>query len=129
MGNLLLLIALITGLISILGAIYFTVIVMRKDRGNEKMIEISGYIETGAKSFLKVQYLVLGIFVLVLFTVILLFLPSRMTGHEVPILAGVLNWQQAVAYLVGSSASMFAGYLGLLVGVKTNTRAAQGVTK
>ncbi|MHA1219297.1 MAG: sodium-translocating pyrophosphatase [Candidatus Heimdallarchaeaceae archaeon] len=129
MANILLLIALITGLISILGAIYFTVIVMRKDRGNEKMIEISGYIETGAKSFLKVQYLVLGIFVLVLFTVILLFLPSRMTGHEVPILAGVLNWQQAIAYLIGSGASMFAGYLGLLVGVKTNTRAAQGVTK
>ena len=129
MANILLLIALITGLISILAAIYFTVIVMRKDRGNEKMIEISGYIETGAKSFLKVQYLVLGIFVLVLFLVILLFLPSRMTGHEVPILAGVLNWQQAVAYLIGSGASMFAGYLGLLVGVKTNTRAAQGVTK
>ena len=129
MGNLLLLIALITGLISILAAIYFTVIVMRKDRGNEKMIEISGYIETGAKSFLKVQYLVLGIFVLVLFLVILLFLPSRMTGLEVPILAGVLNWQQAIAYLIGSGASMFAGYLGLLVGVKTNTRAAQGVTK
>ncbi|MCE7738539.1 MAG: sodium-translocating pyrophosphatase [Candidatus Heimdallarchaeota archaeon] len=129
MDNILLLIALITGVISILAAIYFTVIVMRKDRGNEKMIEISGYIETGAKSFLKVQYLVLGIFVLVLFLVILLFLPSRMTGHEVPILAEVLNWKQAVAYLIGSGASMFAGYLGLIVGVKTNTRAAQGVTK
>ncbi len=129
MANILLLIALITGLISILAAIYFTVIVMRKDRGNEKMIEVSGYIETGAKSFLKVQYLVLGIFVLVLFIVILLFLPSKMTGHEVPILVGILNWQQAVAYLIGSGASMFAGYLGLIVGVKTNTRAAQGVTK
>ncbi len=129
MGNLLILIALITGLVSILAAIYFTVIVMRKDRGNEKMIEISGYIETGAKSFLKVQYLVLGIFVLVLFVVILLFLPTKMTGHEVPILAGVLNWQQAIAYLIGALASMLAGYIGLTVGVKTNTRAAQGVTK
>ncbi len=129
MANILLLIALITGVISILAAIYFTVIVMRKDRGNEKMIEVSGYIETGAKSFLKVQYLVLGIFILVLFLVILLFLPSAMTGHEVPVLAGTLNWQQAVAYLVGSLASMFAGWLGLIVGVKTNTRAAQGVTK
>jgi K(+)-stimulated pyrophosphate-energized sodium pump len=129
MGNLLLLIALITGVISILAAIYFTVIVMRKDRGNEKMIEVSGYIETGAISFLKVQYLVLGIFVLVLFLVILLFLPSRMTGHGVPVVVGILNWQQAIAYLIGSAASMFAGWLGLIVGVKTNTRAAQGVTK
>ncbi|NPD88335.1 MAG: sodium-translocating pyrophosphatase [Asgard group archaeon] len=129
MGNLLLLIALLTGVLSIVAAIYFTIIVMREDRGNEKMIEVSGYIETGAKSFLKVQYLVLGVFVFVLFIVILLFLPTKMTGGAVPVTAGILNWQQAIAYLIGSGASMFAGWLGLIVGVKTNTRAAQGVTK
>ncbi len=124
-----LIVALISGLISILAAIYFTVIVMREDRGNEKMIEISGYIETGAKRFIKVQYLVLGVFVFVLFLVILLFLPSEMTSGGVPIITGDLNWEQAIAYFIGSGASMLAGWIGLLVGVKTNTRAAQGVTK
>ncbi len=126
---LIILIAIIAGVISIGAAIYFTTMVMKKDRGNEKMIEVSGYIETGAKHFLKVQYLVLGAFVLFLFIVLLLFLPSEMTNHEIPVLAGNLNWQQALAYLIGSAASMFAGWLGLIVGVKTNTRAAQGVTK
>ena len=70
MGNILLLIAILTGVLSILAAIYFTIIVMREDRGNEKMIEVSGYIEKGAKHFLKVQYLVLVIFVAVLGLVI-----------------------------------------------------------
>ncbi|MHA1223113.1 MAG: sodium-translocating pyrophosphatase [Candidatus Heimdallarchaeaceae archaeon] len=124
-----LLVALISGVLSIFTAIYFTFLVMKEDRGNEKMIEVSGYIETGAKKFLWVQYTILGAFVLVLFVVILLFLPSEMTEGVIPILAGDLNWEQALAYLIGSSASMFAGWLGLMVGVKTNTRAAQGVTK
>ena len=68
---LILLVALLTGFLSIGAAIYFTIIVMRKDKGNEKMIEVSGYIETGAKRFLWVQYLILGAFVLFLFVVIL----------------------------------------------------------
>ncbi|MHA1552490.1 MAG: sodium-translocating pyrophosphatase [Candidatus Heimdallarchaeaceae archaeon] len=129
MVPLIILIAIIAGVLSIAAAIYFTLIVMKKDRGNEKMIEISGYIETGAKHFLWVQYLVLAAFVGFLFFVILLFLPSEMTGGIVPVIAGDLNWEQALAYLIGSVASMFAGWLGLIVGVKTNTRAAQGVTK
>ncbi len=129
MVPLIILIAIIAGIISIAAAIYFTVMVMKKDRGNEKMIEISGYIETGAKHFLWVQYLVLAAFVGFLFFVILLFLPSEMTDGIIPVIAGDLNWEQALAYLIGSAASMFAGWLGLIVGVKTNTRAAQGVTK
>ncbi|MBA7518854.1 putative K(+)-stimulated pyrophosphate-energized sodium pump [subsurface metagenome] len=129
MVPLILLIAIIAGVLSIVAAIYFTVIVMKKDRGNKKMIEISGYIEKGAKHFLWVQYLVLAAFVVVLFIIILLFLPSEMTGGLVPVIVGHLNWEQALAYLIGSAASMFAGWLGLIVGVKTNTRAAQGVTK
>ncbi len=129
MVPLIILIAIIAGVISIGAAIYFTLMVMKKDRGNEKMIEVSGYIETGAKHFLWVQYLVLAAFVGFLFFVILLFLPSEMTGGNIPVIAGDLNWEQALAYLIGSVASMFAGWLGLIVGVKTNTRAAWGVTK
>ncbi|NHJ47495.1 MAG: sodium-translocating pyrophosphatase [Asgard group archaeon] len=127
-------IALIAGVISIIVAIIFSIIVLKEDPGNEKMIEVSGYIEEGAKHFLLVQYRILTIFVLILFLVILFFLPSEHTGYEVPIMirpfiADSLNWKQALAYLVGSAASMFAGYLGMIIGVKANTRAAQGCTK
>ncbi|NHK30636.1 MAG: sodium-translocating pyrophosphatase [Asgard group archaeon] len=127
-------ISLIAGIISIIVAIIFSIIVLREDPGNEKMIEISKYIEDGAKHFLWVQYRILTLFVFILFLVLLFFLPSELTGGEVPIMirpfrGSSLNWQQALAYLIGSAASMFAGYLGMIIGVKANTRAAQGCTK
>ncbi|NHJ05093.1 MAG: sodium-translocating pyrophosphatase [Candidatus Heimdallarchaeota archaeon] len=124
-----LIIALATGIVSIVVAIIFSILVFKEDPGNEKMVEVSRYIEQGAKRFLWVQYRILSIFVLILFLVILLFLPSELTSETVPILNGDMNWEQAVAYIVGSAASMFAGYLGMMVGVKANTRAAQGCTK
>jgi len=58
----------------------------------------------------------------------LLFLPSEMTGWIVPITVGRLNWEQALAYIIGAVGSMLAGWLGMYVGVKANTRAAQGCT-
>ncbi len=126
----LLIVALIAGVISIAVAIIFSIIVLKEDPGNEKMVEVSGYIEDGAKTFIKTQYKILSIFVGVLFLVILLFLPSELTSEgKIPIFIPELNWEQAIAYIVGSAASMFAGYLGMIIGVKANTRAAQGCTK
>jgi K(+)-stimulated pyrophosphate-energized sodium pump len=61
------LVALIAGIISIIVAIFFSVLVLREDPGNEKMIEISSYIEKGATTYLAVQYSILSIFVVILF--------------------------------------------------------------
>ncbi len=88
---------------------------------HERMQEVAGYIEEGAKSYIKIQYKILGIFVLGLFLIILLVLPSQMNP-------GTFNWEQAVAYLIGALGSMLAGWLGMYVGVKANTRAAQACT-
>ncbi|TXT65989.1 MAG: putative K(+)-stimulated pyrophosphate-energized sodium pump [Promethearchaeota archaeon] len=90
---------------------------MKEDPGNERMQEVSGYIEKGAKTYLKVQYKILGAFVGGL-AVALLFL----------IKPGELSWFTMIAYLIGSIGSMWAGYMGMIVGVKANTRAAQGCT-
>ncbi|MGB5910710.1 MAG: sodium-translocating pyrophosphatase [Promethearchaeia archaeon] len=118
---LILIVALIAGIISIAMALYFRYLVLKEDPGNEKMIEVAGYIEEGAKTYIKVQYKVLGIFVTALFLIILFLLPSVINP-------GTLNWEQAVAYLIGALGSMLAGWLGMYVGVKANTRAAQGCT-
>ncbi len=115
-------VALFSGIISIVLAVYFRYLVLKEDPGNERMQEVAGYIEEGAKTYLKVQYKVLGIFVGVLFFVMLFLLPN-MTNP------GTLNWEQALAYLIGCVGSMLAGWLGMYVGVKANTRAAQGCTK
>ncbi|MHA1670538.1 MAG: sodium-translocating pyrophosphatase [Promethearchaeota archaeon] len=121
-----LLVSLIAGIISIGMAMYFRQLVLKEDPGNEKMVTVAGYIEDGAKAYIKVQYMVLGIFVGALFFVILFLLPCPLAPSER--YAVWFNWEQAIAYLIGSVGSMVAGYLGLYVGVKANTRAAQGCT-
>lgn len=115
------LVALIAGIISIVMALYFRYLVLKEDPGNERMVEVAGYIEEGAKTYIKIQYKVLGIFVAGLFLIILFALPSSITPDTI-------NWQQAIAYLIGAVGSMLAGWLGMYVGVKANTRAAQGCT-
>ncbi|KKN13943.1 hypothetical protein LCGC14_1001090, partial [marine sediment metagenome] len=109
-----LIVALIAGIISIIMALYFRYLVLKEDPGNEKMQEVAGYIEEGAKTYIKIQYKILGIFVLGLFLIILLVLPSQINP-------GTFNWEQAVAYLIGAVGSMLAGWLGMYVGVKANT--------
>ncbi|MFO8019627.1 MAG: sodium-translocating pyrophosphatase [Promethearchaeia archaeon] len=115
--NLMLLFPLGAGILSIALALYFAKIVMDEDPGNEKMQEISGYIESGSKTFIKVQYKVLTLFVIGLsIVVLLLFEPGK------------LSIAPMLSYLFGCAGSMLAGWLGMLVGVKANTRAAQGCT-
>ncbi|MBY9013166.1 MAG: sodium-translocating pyrophosphatase [Candidatus Lokiarchaeota archaeon] len=121
-----LLVSLIAGIISIGMAMYFRHLVMKEDPGNEKMVTVAGYIEDGAKAYIKVQYMVLGLFVGALFFVILFLLPSPLAPSDR--YAVWFNWEQALGYLIGSVGSMLAGYLGLYVGVKANTRAAQACT-
>jgi len=124
-----LIVALIAGIISISMALYFRYLVLKEDPGNERMQEVAGYIEEGAKTYLKVQYKVLGLFVGVL-AIALLFLPSPLEDSNTytRIFEDALNWEQMVAYLIGAVGSMLAGWLGMYVGVKANTRAAQGCT-
>ncbi|MFX0001370.1 MAG: sodium-translocating pyrophosphatase [Candidatus Hermodarchaeota archaeon] len=126
---LILIVALIAGIISIAMALYFRYLVLKEDPGNERMQEVAGYISKGATTYLKVQYKILGIFVVVL-AVAMLFLPSPFEDSDTytRLFSGAINWEQMIAYIIGAVGSMFAGWLGMYVGVKANTRAAQGCT-
>ncbi|MHA2184337.1 MAG: sodium-translocating pyrophosphatase [Promethearchaeota archaeon] len=121
-----LIVALIAGIISIAMAMYFRYLVLKEDPGNERMQEVAGYIEEGAKTYIKIQYKILSIFVLGLGLVIFFVLPSPIESTSR--LAVFFNWEQAIAYFIGAVGSMLAGWLGMYVGVKANTRAAQGCT-
>ncbi|MFX1375312.1 MAG: sodium-translocating pyrophosphatase [Promethearchaeota archaeon] len=124
-----LIVALIAGILSIAMALYFRYLVLKEDPGNERMQEVAGYIEEGAKTYIKVQYKILGIFV-VLLAVAMLFLPSPLEDSDTytRLVSDALNWEQMLAYIIGAVGSMFAGWLGMYVGIKANTRAAQGCT-
>ncbi len=97
------------GVLTLLFAAYLAVKVSRADAGNDKMKEIASAISEGAQAFLKSEYKILVIFVVVLFILI---------G------VGIGNWVTAVCFVVGALFSTLAGYFGMNVATKANVRTA-----
>jgi len=104
-------IGLLSGLLAIIVALYTYRKVMQADEGNQRMRDVSQLIQNGANSFIKIQYrILLG------FTIILaIFIALAFGGLGIPI---------AVSYVLGSVASMIAGYIGLAVATRANRRTA-----
>ncbi len=83
---------------------------------NPKLVKISGYVAEGAMAFLKREYKVLIPFVLLVSAFLAI-------ANQ-----GVLKFQ-AVAFVVGATASALAGFIGMKVATAANSRtthAAQG---
>jgi K(+)-stimulated pyrophosphate-energized sodium pump len=98
------------GLIGILAAlgVYFSL--RKQSAGNEVMRDLADQIETGAMAFLRREYSVLAIFVLVVGGLLWLALPGI---------------YPAVAFLFGAASSMFAGFIGMKAATKANVRTAE----
>ncbi len=101
-------IAPIIGIIALAFAFYKAGQVSKKDQGTERMQEIAKHIQDGSMAFLKRQYTSLGIFVVILFVVLIF----------------AINWQTAVSFLLGAVFSVFAGYFGMKVATQANVRTA-----
>ena len=100
-----------SGLLAIFVSLFIYYQVKNADQGSEKMREVSALVEEGAYSFIKVQYRILTIFTLILaFLIAVLF---RDFGIQI-----------AISYILGSGASMAAGFVGIVVATKANRRTA-----
>ena len=93
--------------------------VNKQDPGTEKMIEISQAIAEGARTFLRQEYRVLLIFVLVV-AALLAF--ANMGRPE-------SSWMIAVSFMVGAFCSALAGFVGMTVATKANVRTTQAARK
>lgn len=100
-----------SGVLSIVVALFIYYQVKNADQGNQKMREVSALVEEGAYSFIKVQYKILTSFTLIL--AILIATLFRDFGIQI-----------AISYILGSGASMAAGYVGIVVATKANRRTA-----
>ncbi|HEY7745906.1 MAG TPA: sodium-translocating pyrophosphatase [Desulfuromonadales bacterium] len=89
--------------------IYFTIKAM--PAGTGKMTEIADAIHDGAMAFLKREYKVLAIFIVVVFCLMLT--------------AGDLGWRTGVAFLGGALCSIFAGLFGMQAATKANVRTSE----
>jgi K(+)-stimulated pyrophosphate-energized sodium pump len=114
------LIAPISAIISILAGLYFYRYVDKQDSGTPRMKEISSAIKEGAKAFLKREYTILAVFVLIVGSLIGVFLPAPVWAS--PNL--LQNLTLSLAYFFGAFLSALAGYLGMDIATKANAKAA-----
>ncbi len=93
--------------------------VNRQDPGTEKMIEISGYVREGAMAFLKREYKVLAIFVVI--AAVLLAIANWNSPESSPIIA--------LSFVFGAFCSALAGFFGMRVATSANVRTTNAARK
>ncbi len=106
-------IALLMGIAGVVYVLWQLRQVLAHDQGNEVMRGIGLAIQEGASAFLQREYRVIAIFVVIVATIIATF----------------LQWQTAFCFVAGAIASAGAGYLGMYVAVRANTRTAAAASR
>ena len=107
------------GALALLFAYWKASWVSKQDAGTDKMKEIAGLIQEGAMAFLKREYKVLSVFVVVV--AVLLAVANRNGDDVSPLIA--------VSFIIGAIASGLAGLFGMRVATKANVRTTQAATK
>ena len=107
-------------IIGLLFAVYLTASILRQDEGNERVRFIGDAIRKGAAAFLKREYGVLAVFVLVVVVILALFIDYDILGKVGESSDGLPS--TAIAYLIGAVGSALAGYIGMSIAVRANTR-------
>lgn len=119
------LIAPIASIISILAGLYFYYYIDKQDSGTAKMKEIAEAIREGSRAFLKREYTILAIFVIVVGTLLGIVLPEPIWTTSNP----VENISLSLAYFFGAGFSALAGYVGMDIATKANVKAAYAAKK
>ncbi|MHB1382421.1 MAG: sodium/proton-translocating pyrophosphatase, partial [Thermoleophilia bacterium] len=102
-------IAIACGLAAVIYGVILISWVLKLPAGNDRMKEIAGAIQEGAKAYLNRQTRAVAMVGAVAFVIILL----------------AINWQTAVAFLVGAVLSAATGWIGMMVSVRANVRTAE----
>ena len=104
-----LLIALAASLIGIGYGVFTIFHVLSKPMGNEEMVRIQSAIQEGASAYLKRQYTAIGMVGIAVFIVIMF----------------ALNATTAIGFAIGAIFSGLAGFIGMNVSVRSNSRTAE----
>ncbi len=97
--------------LAIIYGLFYIRYILKLSDGNEKMRQIAGAIQEGAKAYLNRQYRTVAIVAVVLALIIGL-IPA-------------LGWMTSLAFLIGAILSALAGYIGMNISVRANVRTAE----
>ncbi|HUY47682.1 MAG TPA: sodium-translocating pyrophosphatase [Streptosporangiaceae bacterium] len=88
--------------------------VLAASQGTEKMQEIAKAVQEGAAAYLRRQFRTLGVFVVIIFFVLLV-LPADTAS---------VRWGRSIFFLVGALFSALTGFTGMSLAVRGNVRVA-----
>ncbi len=104
----------VLGVIALVFALIKTRWVAGQEIGTERMKEIAGYIRQGAMAFLTREYLVIGIFVVIVAVLLAVSNAGQKDSHSLV----------ALSFIVGAICSGSAGFFGMRVATLANVRTA-----
>jgi K(+)-stimulated pyrophosphate-energized sodium pump len=136
----------IAGVAAVLYAVWLARDVLRRDMGTPEMQDVASMIFEGAMAFLRRQYGTIAVMALVTAVIIGVVVGavsegvkeiiSEGTGDETLVLYGekqVEPWEEglltAIAFLFGAACSGLAGYIGMSIAVRSNSRTASAATR
>jgi K(+)-stimulated pyrophosphate-energized sodium pump len=89
--------------------------VLKQDAGDGKMKEISEYIYEGALAFLKAEYKLLTVFVII----------ASIALAGISYIVPTTHWMIVIAFVFGAIFSALAGNIGMKIATKSNVRTTQ----
>lgn len=105
-------VAILVSLLGIIYVLYLSVRISKKDPGSEKMVQISEQIHTGAMAFLFREYRWISVCIIILGTVLFF----------------TISKKSAIAFFAGAFFSLLAGFIGMKIATRANTRTAQAAS-
>ena len=107
--------------IGLVFALLLALNILKQDKGNETIQFIGRAIQEGAMAFLSREYRLLAIFVVIIFVVLAALIDYDLLGridtHDDRTVPAT-----AIAYLVGAIGSGLAGFIGMSIAIRANSR-------
>ncbi len=111
----------ILGVIGLLTILAVYIFISRQNPGNKKMVEIADQIRIGAMTYMRRQLLYVGVFVVIIVTLLAIFLKDPNVPNF-----GIYT---AIAFALGGMTSMICGFIGMSASTRANVRTANAANQ